>query len=215
VSRQEILDAGGVPSRPRTWWSRLPPRRRRVIASTVGVVVGVVMVAASVVLGDAARAALAERARRDLVELGATLDVNAVSSAPGGGAVWFAVDLRNDGPLPVRIEGLRGTAPGLEVSLPATSVRRLERLMPLAAGEQMRLTVSARLDCAARLRAAGTSPVGPGLIGRVDAVPADGRHRVVELAMEQARLLTDVADTTCRHRSGGSLVELSGPVARR
>lgn len=207
MSRAEILEVGaGAPGSG--WWSRQAPGRRRAIAASAGVITGLAAGAAAV---DAVRDSFADRARRDRVELAVSLDVSAESSAPGGGAVWFTVELRNDGPLPIRVDGVRGTGAGLVVSLPSASQRRLLRVMPLAPGESTRLTGSARLDCGARAAAA---PAAGMLSGAVDAVPANGRGRAVPVTVEQAHLLTDIVDTACRYRPDAAGVELSGPVLR-
>ncbi len=207
MSRAEVLDVGAA-TPGRSWWARQTPGRRRSVTASAVLIVGLALGGIAV---DAVRDSHAERVRRDRVALAVSLDVSADSSAPGGGAVWFAVEVRNDGPLPVRVDGVRGSGAGLVVSLSPASRRRLQRVMPLEPGEATRLIVSARLDCLAR---AAASASDGRLSGALDATPVSGRRRSVEVAVAQEHLLTDIADTTCRYRQDAAGVELSGPVLR-
>lgn len=207
VSRQETLDAGR-PSRSGLWWADLPPRRRRGLTAAAAVVAVVV---ASLVVVDRARDLLDQRARRDRVAISARLDVDSVSTTPPGGSVWFTVLVRNDADVPVRLESLHANGSGLTITLAVSSERALSRLMPLQSGRTIRLLLSVVLDCPARTEVDGTDR----LTVRLDATPTSRRTRSVEAPLEDAVLLTDVADTACRYDPDAAGVELSGPVLRR
>ncbi len=164
---------------------------------------------------DTVRQELADRARRDQVVVRGQVDVNASSSSPAGGSVWFSVVVRNDGPLPVRVDALTGRGPGLALTVPPPLGDRPRRSLPrtVEAGGAARVPVSLRLDCAARPAPVQGDAVS--LLAELEATPASGRRRAVPLDLDGIGLVTDMADTVCRYRPGGGDIELSGPLLGR
>jgi hypothetical protein len=177
-------------------WRRTPPRRRRAVSFSIGVLTAVLALGVLAIQG---RGWLVERGLRDQVSLVATVRVSAASMTPRGGSVNYIVAVRNTGPRAVQITGVDVSASRLEVR--GTSAAAL-RLVPGDSGE---VPVSVRLDCT---RAATT---GDGLRGTV-AIPLNARQHTVSVTVDGAFLITDVADTLCRVKPDLKNAELSGPI---
>jgi hypothetical protein len=192
LAEGDVLEGGFRPPWCRRAWAVLP-RSGRVL------LVGVLVLAAAAAGGLELRDRAAERELGRQVDLSASLGLSSLSTTPPGGQVSFFVVVRNEGPRPVRITAVEGTAAGLRLR----GVDVGERL--LSPDAETAVPVSVRLTC-------------PGYDGGGDLVTSvavrrqDGGRATPRVRPEPAGLLTDVADTLCRSRPDLRDQELSGPV---
>jgi hypothetical protein len=175
----------------------LPPAGRRLV----------VAVAVLVLLGGGVvefRTWSAERDIRQAVELTTALDVTSSSTSVPGGEVRYVVRVRNDGSRPVSVTAVDAAGAGVRVRMGDA------RHLPVAAGHEIAVPVSARLSCGEGTDAAR----GGGLAGEVRVRREDGGSTTRRVHLEPAALLLDVARTLCAVRPGLRDHELSGPVLR-
>ena len=193
--RGELLEGGTGSSWWRRRWTALPRSARRLVLAVVVLLVAVVGV---VELRDRA----AERARARVVDLAASVDLSSSSTTPPGGQVSFFLLVRNEGPLPVLVTSVRGSAAGLRLR-ELDGVQR--RVTP---GTRTAVPLSVRLDCR-------TYRGGDGLTADVSVRRQDGGSAVRRVRPDPADLLLDVATTLCRSQPGLRDQEISGPVLDR
>jgi hypothetical protein len=183
-------------------WSRRLLRWYRAVAARRLLLLAVLVIA---VLASQVRGWLVERGLRDEVSVAGTVRLYAASMTPVGGSVNFTVAVHNTGPRTVRITGV-------DVSQPRLRVRGTDgsalRLAPEDTGE---VAVSVRLDCTQG------DPFVPneGLRATIDAIPLSGRRHRIDVSLERASLITNVANTMCRVRPDHQDAELSGPILAR
>jgi hypothetical protein len=188
----DLLEGGTGPSRWRRRWTALSPLARRLV------VVGVVLLVAGVGVVEF-REWAAERARTRVVDLATSVDVFTSSTTPPGGQVTFLLVVRNDGPLPVVVTSVAGSAAGLRLR----GLDDVERRLPPNASAAVPLSV--RLDCRSYLE-------GDGLTAEVSVRRQDGGSAARRVRPDPADLLLDVATTLCRAQPGLRDREISGPV---
>ncbi len=191
----DLIEGGTGPSWWRSRWTALPPSARRAVLAVV-----VLLVAGAGVLELRDRAA--ERARARVVDLAASVDVSSSSTTPPGGQVSFFLVVRNEGPLPVEVTSVSGSAAGLRLR-ELDGVRR--RVPPDA---RTAVPLSVRLDCR-------TYRGGDGLTADVSVRRQDGGSATRRVRPDPADLLLDVATTLCRSQPGLRDQEISGPVLDR
>lgn len=192
----DVLTAGGADRRER-WadrrarWDALSRRRRTLVTA------GLALLAVAVLLLAAARLQHAWELR-DEVLLRATLGLSSASASAGGGRVDYLVTLANAGRRPVQVVELR--LAGVRVQGSGRGGLPVE----VAAGQQVQVPLSVRLDC---------TTTGPDVLRvAVTATPRSGRAHRMQLPPHDAHLLTDPVATLCQGRPGLRNLELSGPV---
>lgn len=191
----DLIEGGTGPSWWRRRWTALPPSARRLVA------VVVVLLLAGVGVVEL-REWAAERARARVVDLATSVDVLSSSTTPPGGQVSFFLVVRNDGPLPVVVTSVAGSAAGLRLR----ELDGVQRRVPPDASAAVPLSV--RLDC-------GTYDGGAGLTAEVSVRRQDGGSAAQQVRPDPADLLLDVATTLCRSQPGLRDEEISGPVLDR
>lgn len=162
-----------------------------------------VFLAVAVLLLVAAVAGLVLRQRTaEQVALAASLEVTTSATSPPGGAVRWAVVVRNDGARPVRVTSVATTAGGIVLRSRPTPGD------PVQPGRQVAVPVSIRLTCSAH-----SEPHAPGLRTAVRIQGTGGRAAMRTVPLTSAASLVDVVDTLCSVQPGLRGKELSGPVA--
>ena len=192
LSTGDVLEGGMRPPRWRRRWTALPRGARLLL---VAVVVLLATGAGGLWLRDRA----AERALAERVDLSASMGLSSLSTTPPGGQVSFFLVVRNEGALPVRITGIEGFAPGLELRMLDDVDRQV------SPNSEAAVPVSVRLTCP---RYAG----GDGLTTQLAVRREDGAAVTRRVRPEPAGLLLDVATTLCRSRPDLRDQEISGPV---
>jgi hypothetical protein len=195
ASDGDLLEGGLRPPWWRRAWRALPRWAR---------LLGVVLVAAVAlgVVGLELRERAAERALTRQVDLGASMSLSSLSTTPPGGQVSFYVVVRNDGPLPVRITGLEGSASGLRLRMQDDVERQV------SPDGETAVPVSVRLTCA-------DYDGGDDLTTAIAVRRADGGATTRRVRPDPAVLLLDVATTLCGSLPGLRDQEISGPVLDR
>src|SRR3954470_17982741 len=188
----DLLEGGLRPPWWRRAWTALP-RPARLLA------VGLVVALALGALGLELRSRAAERALARQVVLSASMSVSSLSTTPPGGEVSFFVVVRNQGPRPVGITGLEGSAGGLRLRMKDDVVRQV------SPGAETAVPVSVRLTCPDY---GGGDGVAPAIAGRRE----DGGKTTRRVRPDPADLLLDVATTLCGSRPDLQDQEISGPV---
>ena len=191
----DLIEGGTGPSWSRRRWTALPPSVRRLVLAVV-----VLLVAGFGVVELRERAA--ERARARVVDLATSVDVSSSSTTPPGGQVSFFLVVRNEGPLPVVVTSVAGSAAGLRLR----ALDGDERRVPPDASAAVPLSV--RLDCRVYRG-------GDGLTAEVSVRRQDGGSTDRRVRPDPADLLLDVATTLCRSQPGLRDQEISGPVLDR
>lgn len=192
----ESADAGAPPHR----WRDLPPRwRRLLLAGLLVALLVVVAVVAGVVVHDRA----VQRRDAARVAVTVTLAVATSSTSPPGGAVNYALLVRNDGPAPLVVTTVRAGSERL-VLRPWTRVQR--RVEP---GLEVQIPVSVRLVCGGVV-----SRPPAGMSAELRVRRADGSPVVHRGPVRETEPLLDVAATVCAVHPQLQDFELSGPVAR-